>query len=240
MVFEDAGGRLMSNLDTVANWAQILSLPLTVIVMLVSFWVAWLQRRRKELEKRAELIPLTRGVNGYAERMEVLYDGKPVLHPHLATIRLRNSGNVPITAQDFAAPLTFRFGEQSEILHAEVSEKYPGNLGMSVQIEKGTVKLKPGLLNPKDGFVLRVLGGRIDSIEIDHRIVGVRDIVDARRGPPSARVGLGTALFLLALVSLALALQSAFVWGFIAAGLFGFVMQRLRIFLLTKRVAQVG
>jgi hypothetical protein len=235
---EDAGGCDVNNLDAVAKWAEVMALLLAVVVFLYELRMALSNRQKKEITKRIESIPLARIADSYTEKVEVLFDGRPVDMPHLVRIRIRNSGNVPIPSSDFAAPFTFKFGEHCEILHAEVVEKNPGNLDVSMQITTGIVQIQPDMLNPMDSFALRILGARIDRVVVDARIVGIQDIPYDRAVASSARDYVGIAFVMVALTSFALVLQSAFVWGFVAAGLLGFALQRIRLFRTRAVVGQ--
>ena len=228
----------MVDLSKVANWAEIGALLLSVVIFLYELWLFRQRRQRRAVTKLIEIIPLARVADSDTLKVKVLFDGKPIDKPHLVRIRLQNSGNVPIPSSDFAAPFTFRFGEHCRILHAEIVGRKPGNLGISMEIGTRTVQIQPDFLNPGDSFVLRVLGARIDETTVDARIVGIGQVLDHRPEAPSARDYVGLALVILLLSLLAFAVQSPFLWGFVAAGLLGLVFQR--ILLLRVRASAVS
>jgi hypothetical protein len=217
----------MINLEMLADWSQVITLPLSVIALLVALWTAFLQNRKKKLAKSVQIVPFAPIAGEYEKRVELLLDGSPIHDAYLAYITFRNSGKVELVSSDFITPLTLRFGKQTEILEAEVTTTSCGHRTVCVEVDAGTVLVQPGLMNPGERFTVRVVGMQIDDVQIDAHIIGVRDIDDIQ---PESSYYLVTAFVILALASLALFLWSPLLLGFITAGIAGFALQQIVFF----------
>lgn len=91
-------------------------------------------------------------------------------------IEVLNSGNTNIEADQYERPLTFRFGEKTQILSAEVLYEEPDGIHASLTHTANTVTLKPVLLNAGDIVGIRMLVANPTGIRSDGRIVGVKEI----------------------------------------------------------------
>lgn len=135
------------------------------------------QRRKKalsyEILSQTPLLSVKEEVKG---KVEILFDKKPVQQVHLVEIRLVNSGNVPIKAEEFERPINLSFGEEAQIFTAEVAETTPKSLRAKVVIEKKIVVLQPTLLNEGDSIKLKMLVAKFAKVNLDGRIVGVKEI----------------------------------------------------------------
>lgn len=222
----------MNDLSTWASWAQIISLPVAVIAVLLSLWSVRYSRRKKELSYSHPIIlDLVDPPAGYSGRMQLLFDGAPVEDVSLVEVDLHNSGTVEIGPSDFVEPVTLKFGAEAEVLEARVVSAVPADLEACVQIHGETVILHPLLLNPKDLLRLRVIGTRIKELQVNGRVTGVPQIIEKHpKVPgPTASEYLLLAVLLTALTVIALIVQSAFLWGFIVAGIVGFLFQQIRL-----------
>lgn len=93
---------------------------------------------------------------------------------HLITIRLWNSGTVPILHKDFTSPISFDFGERARILDAEALLEAPYRGKVSLNLETKMLKVNPPLLNGKDSILLKALvshGG--DEVKVYGHIYGI-------------------------------------------------------------------
>ena len=156
---------------------QFVGAAFGLVAIIVSIVLWWTQRRRKALSfdiiSRTPLLSVEDKVKG---KLQILFDGEPVQDVHLATVIIINSGNIPITSADYERPVNLSFGEEAQILTAEVTETNPDSLQASVDIEATRVVLKPVLLNGGDSITLKLLVSRLGGISVDGRIVGVKDI----------------------------------------------------------------
>ncbi|MGZ6356482.1 MAG: hypothetical protein ACXWOX_18060, partial [Ktedonobacteraceae bacterium] len=64
------------------------------------------------------------------DRVQLLFDKKPIENARLVLLKIWNSGNVPIQIDDYDKnnPIMFDFGEHAEILDADVLETVPTHI----------------------------------------------------------------------------------------------------------------
>jgi len=65
--------------------------------------------------------------------VRVYYDDTLVTDLFLTQVRIRNSGNVPISKKDIVEPLTFKFKEGTKILNWDVVETKPEGLKLDLE-----------------------------------------------------------------------------------------------------------
>jgi hypothetical protein len=200
--------------------------------------IYYLQQKTKEFAFDISAhIPLVAAQTEVEGRLDVRLDGKSVQNAWLTIVTLHNAGNVPIVPSDFVQPVQIDLGENAKIINVLVANQRPQDLGASADFESGITTLKPVLFNPKDRCTLHVYAADADNApRVNGRIVGVPRIEKrpVERGIQVARPNPLTIVILVALVISALVLQSLFLWGFVTAGLVGFVLQQT-LFLLARR-----
>lgn len=170
------------------------------------------------------LIPLVRARPEVAQRLALQFDGQNVTDAHVALIRVRNAGQVPIPASDYERPLAINVNAKARVIAALVNDAQPLALQPSLTTESQRAILQPLLLNAGDMLTLTIVtSGAPAPITVDGRIVGVKAIGVAR--PPwwLSALGyvyvVGPLLFLVAGYtasspeSLALWAVSALIWG---------------------------
>lgn len=94
------------------------------------------------------------------------------------SLKFINSGNVPITSNDYERQVSILLDGKSKILSAVVIEMEPNNLDPEVIIDDNRIKIKEILLNPKDTITLKILVSDLDTFSIDGRIIGIKAIDD--------------------------------------------------------------
>lgn len=164
---------------------QFIGATFAFAAVVVAIFLYWMQRQRKalsyEIISRTPLLSMEEEVQG---KLQILFDDKLVQGVHLVAVRIINSGNVPIVSADYERPVNLSFGENTQILTAEVSETNPEILRATAAIEDTKVVLAPVLLNSEDSITLKILVSQFDGqISVDGRIVGVKGIrksVDGR------------------------------------------------------------
>jgi len=158
-------------------WEFVGGVFLGLVAIVVSIFLWWTQRRRKalsyEIISRTSLLSIEDEIKG---KLEIFFDGKPVQDVHLIVFKIVNSGNVPIVSTDYERPVSLTFGENPQILSAEVSETNPDNLRASVDIEATRVVLGRVLLNSGDSITLKFLVSQLGEVSVDGRIVGVKEM----------------------------------------------------------------
>lgn len=159
------------------SWWQGLGVLIAVLLTVGGLW--WQQSRKElsyEVVSQTSLVSLE---DPAAQQLQVLFNGKPVADPTLIVLRVQNTGNVSIPKADYEQPLTFRFGEDVEVLTAEITTMTPPNLGASVNHSSNSITLSPLLLNSRDELRLKVLvTGANVNVDADARIIGVTGMTE--------------------------------------------------------------
>ena len=78
--------------------------------------------------------------------VRILDKGNSVEDVHLLILRLANTGNTPIVANDFVRPVTFDLGQNTRRLTAEISERTPTNLETAITVDGSKLVVIPALL----------------------------------------------------------------------------------------------
>jgi hypothetical protein len=153
----------------------IIGLVALILTALIFYW----QRKKKALDYETNGgIKLTNIEGEVKDRISILFDGIVVKDVSLFVLKLRNSGSLPILADDFARPIRMIFGSEAEVLTAELLESDPENINPTINVEsKNTVSLSPVLLNPGDYIRVKMLLNQFDGdFTLDGRITDVKQI----------------------------------------------------------------
>lgn len=174
----------METLIFLAGWAQILSIPIAVIAILVSIWLYYKSKQRKaiacvfdQIESPLE-IKAGEALDG---AIRISYKGKSVRNIFLVRFKVKNTGNLPIRQTDIISPLTFRFEKDTVVLREpRVIEQKPSNLRIKWGIKKTDEKeviFLFDLLNPGDEVAAEFLcAGDAKLPNIMARIEGVTNV----------------------------------------------------------------
>lgn len=188
-----------------------LALLVGVLAIAVAVEVYFLQRKKKSLSFRVvtntSLLPLDEAVKSEAkDKLQILFDGKPVQNVHLLELEILNDGNVPIPTSDFERPLTFKLGTVTKILVEPELVRVSGrSLKPTWGSATNSIHIDPLLLNSKDSMIFKFLLDEFDgAIDADTRIVGVKEITRAlsveEQSLRSARTSIRIGLILFAVV----------------------------------------
>ena len=155
---------------------------LALVAIGATFWVYAVQRPRKRLLiERVARVPLVTIGTDRVEGLEIRLNGEVVESASVVVVRITNSGNRPIPAEEFERPVTFRFEEGATVLHAEISEPSPKGLIVATSLKGRELQIEKCLLNPGDTFLCRALvrdsRGRYEP---SARVVGMKDIETSR------------------------------------------------------------
>src|ERR1051325_4226343 len=124
------------------GWQFIVMVFLTIIVGAATIIFPWLlTRSKKELSYRiltnASIVNIR---EEYQRRIEIRFLSRRVQNVHLIIFKLVNSGHKAVRPEDYAEPITFRFGGQSRILSAELTETYPPEIKVSEVLKESEVR----------------------------------------------------------------------------------------------------
>jgi uncharacterized membrane protein YidH (DUF202 family) len=160
---------------------QFVGVILTVVTVVVSFLIYWLQQQRKgvtfEVISHTSLLTVREELQG---KLQVLYDGEPARSLSVLVVKVWNSGNQPILPVDYERPISFCVGQPARILSADVTELEPASLSINCRTEGNQIALDSVLMNPGDSITIKLLVR--DSVNVicpDARIVGVKTIRQA-------------------------------------------------------------
>ena len=158
---------------------------LLAVVVTISIFLA--QRKKKrlsyEITSNTQLLGVKEEIQG---KVKVLYEGNEVKNVHLLTLKFTNSGNQPISSNDYERPLNISVNNEATILTYEIIDEEPENLGAEFSQQGNTLTLSPLLLNSKDSFSIKALVSDLEGRpEIDGRINGVKSIARFREGQVS-------------------------------------------------------
>jgi hypothetical protein len=109
------------------------------------------------------------------ERVKVSYEGRDIRELVQISIRIVNSGSLPIEKRDIEEPITFPFGNAT-VLAAAVVRSVPANIQAAIVSEPRSVVVQHGLLNSGDYVEFEVLcDGDPGWPTPTFRITGVRE-----------------------------------------------------------------
>lgn len=162
------------------DWVSVVAIILPLLLFLIQFF--WIGRKALSYNISSQT-PLLNIQEKDKWDIQILFNKKPVQDVHLIEIDVFNSGYQEIRPGDYERPISFNFGENTQILSAEKSKVSPESLKPSIKIEEGTkVLLDPILLNPKDSITIKMLVSQYKNRPTPNvRIAGVKNIKDARK-----------------------------------------------------------
>jgi hypothetical protein len=169
---------------------QAIGAVFSVAAIIVTFAI-----HRWQLQKSAftylvkSAYPLLKSTEELQGRLSVQVDNIAVRNIDVMFIEFQNSGNRPIARTDFDVPVSIAFKPPVRIISAVLDAESPQDLGVSLQVEEQQVTIIPMLLNPNDGFTLKLLLSS-DSLKyaVSGRIVGVKQIEELKPSNSSVRL----------------------------------------------------
>jgi hypothetical protein len=153
---------------------EYFGLTIGAISIIVSIFFSLKADRRKELTlsylSKQSLLSVSDDRSG---GLEVSFRGAKVVQPWLLSVRLENSGNLPIESQDIERPLGLRL-QRSPIRSARISQRVPPDLEAEIDFDSTTVQVRHALMNPGDAIEFDLLtDGEPDSPMTSFRISGI-------------------------------------------------------------------
>jgi hypothetical protein len=163
---------------------QFIGAIVALVTVLISVAIYIAQRRRKDLSfEILANVPLLTVEEDSVGELQLLFREVPVKRTRLFLARIVNTGNVPVTGEDYDAPITLRFSDRVQVLSAVITEQSPRNLSVSAQTATTQVSFSKTLLNPGDSFSCRVLVSNYSKgFAIESRVAGVSEVRPLRFG----------------------------------------------------------
>jgi len=178
----------MGTLGWLANLAQVISLLVAVVAVVVSIWLYLRGKQRRAISCIFDPIvaPIEiRSGEALKGDLEIRYRGQPVDNIFLVRARLRSTGNLPIRRSHVIEPVTFTFGPEVTILREpRAIYQKPENLKIGWSLSyadsasrSNAVSLDFDLLNPKEELTVEfTCTGHSEIPKVTARIEGVREI----------------------------------------------------------------
>ena len=158
---------------------QVLPVVAAFVTIIVTICLHILGKKRKELGYEIlENFSLVNVEEDVKDRIELYFDKKKVSDVSLILFRVINTGNIPITKNDFEKPIAVSFGDSARILEISTEKTEPQNLEIEFKPKENSMEIDPALFNPKDYVTFKVLVGQCEGVNMITRIVGVKEIKD--------------------------------------------------------------
>lgn len=163
------------------GWAGLLISVIAAVIAYVTYTrrhrqksLSYIVLRQDRLGPRSNYFPL-----------EVFYAGKPVADPVISVTRILNSGEEPLSADDFEIPISIDVGSTSSVRAAVVVSRRPPDLAPQLQIRPdGRVHIDALLLNSGDMFEVQLLtSGVPEQINLRGRVRGLTTMDRVRQLP---------------------------------------------------------
>jgi hypothetical protein len=192
----------MQNFNELASWAQIISLPIAVIPVLVSVWLYLRDRQKKALA--CVFDPMLSPIEIKDDSMpggdlEIRYKGQVITSLFLVRATLKNVGNTPIRKSEVLQPLTFSLQSGTSFVRPpQVLQLNAENLVVEVSPAKeeeglsDEVSIVFDLLNPGEEFTAELMcTGEVQVPYASIRVEGIPGVqsVLAKTSPPGLGLG---------------------------------------------------
>ncbi|PRY46541.1 hypothetical protein [Umezawaea tangerina] len=114
------------------------------------------------------------------KEVKTYHDDRRVIDPHFVAIRIVNTGQAPITPDDFSGPLDIKF-ENSRFEIGTLVQDPPNLLNFEtdqIHAKDGGLSVTPFLMNPGDTLTLfGLVQGRPENASVSTRIAGIREAI---------------------------------------------------------------
>ena len=179
---------------------QFVGVVVAVLIGIVAAVLAFMSYRKTKQQGQKEITygmiadtPILSINEEVKSKVQVLYNGKPISDAHMVTIKIWNTGYVPIIPNDYFEPIKLGFGASSEVLDVEILETTPPNIKVSINRGVENFSLEPFLLNSKEAVVVKVLLANFKgNITVEARIVGTQQVLDTNVAVDSSNQSLTT------------------------------------------------
>jgi hypothetical protein len=160
--------------------AIVVSSIIGIAAIVVALIIANRQQRRTSVDfdvlSDIKLID-SDAADAFANRIEVTYDSRPLSHPRIIDVKVMNTGNTAVRAEDYERPIVIELEDCYRAIEAAVinesTENITGDIFEKLPNGARTISMRPPLLNPHDWFTLRILFDNKNSrLDCSHRIVG--------------------------------------------------------------------
>jgi hypothetical protein len=178
----------MDDLPTFADWAQIISIPVAIIAILIGIWQYIRNKQKRALACIfSDIISPFEIKSGEAIKgdLEIRYQGRPIQNIFIVRATLKNIGNMAVRKADIVEPITFTFDSDAELLRPpQKVEAKPENLSMRFKAvaigatyNSKVVRADFDLFNPGEQFTVEfICTGESAVPKVTARIEGISHI----------------------------------------------------------------
>jgi hypothetical protein len=150
---------------------QFVGVLLAVAAILVSLWGLLRQRNRKILVYNIEFTSVLSVHSELKDDLRIIYRDRPVESAFIATITIRNVGDIPITRVDFDEPVSIALDGPGDVVRVDTSGS---TMSVLATICGGnSIRLNPVLFNKNDKVTMKIVGVNGPMLAVvSGRIVG--------------------------------------------------------------------
>lgn len=177
-------------LERLIKLGPIIAATLSILAIITAISIAYFANWWRLRKSLAYVVKAYTGIfsidPGIAEKIQVLYDGKPVMNARLFVIALLNDGRQPVEEKDFSSKsIDLVFSEGGQILSSEVINKNPHDLVVEKEERGNILSIKPLLLNKGDYFEIKgLINSDDEEITCNARIVGIKQVKRIQQSRP--------------------------------------------------------
>jgi hypothetical protein len=178
----------MNELNNIATWSQIISLPVAIIAILVMIWIYYRGKHKAEIV--CEFDPILFPIEIKAGKaldgdIEIRYDGRVIDNLFFIRVKVKNTGNQLFRKSAVIEPIKFDFGSNVEMVkQPQVIYTKPNNLKVDLALSKEnesdkgqSVILDFELFNPNEEIAIEFLcTGATKLPNISARIEALNEI----------------------------------------------------------------
>lgn len=137
---------------------QAASLAAAVIAIVATVFFSIRSEKSKELTLTtlAKRPLLSSEASTPKNGLEVLLRGEPVTSPWLVSLRIENTGELPIEGRDIESPLKLTF-QNAKPLSVETQAKSDRSISVTNSLESNSITVQHKLLNPNDWISIDIL-----------------------------------------------------------------------------------
>jgi hypothetical protein len=153
---------------------QFIGVIVTILAAAIGILLSVRNQMRKSLSYRiVSCTPVMSVKKELEEKLQILYDGKPIKQAYVCVVKFINSGNVSIVPTDYLEKLKIHFGEKAQVLTSEIINQNPPNLDVSVAVERNRIVLSASMLNRTDSFSVKTVVTNYEYTSLGGRIIGI-------------------------------------------------------------------
>lgn len=181
---------------------QFIGAVFAFIAIIVSVIIFLFQRTRKEISYQFFTVKMIEA--GFSEYIKIRYKNTLLKEIHSSSITIANTGNIPITANDFHDNVVIEFRKNIFILGAKIVQTHPEGIDVKLDVSDNQIVIEKTLLNDGDRIVVGVLSKEpIDrkDLLIKARVAGVKIIELQSDSKPSVFISAAIVLILIAIGS---------------------------------------